>query len=118
MVGKFPVAEGSKENATPVGSTEELPDQYYRVGYFEKEGDGESFQEVANSARKNSFFKNANFERVKHPYDEPLHVIGHQDTESYDVTALPASDHSNAGLSAAEQHAESRSTVENIHDNR
>lgn len=112
MPGRIPVDDPT---VTTIESAEDLPnDQKYRAGYFTGSGPGTDleYQKVLNVPRKREMVTSEDFGRVDEAYGErDLFVRGENDHQFYDVRPT-VEKNSGLRLSAEEQNAESRSTVD------
>lgn len=111
MPGRIPVSDPS---ITTAETSEDLPDQKYRMGYFTGSGPGSDveFQKTLNTPRPTEIVTGEPYRRADMAYeDRELYVRGEDDNQFYDVR--PAVEkNTGLGLSAEEQNAESRSTVD------
>lgn len=111
MPGRIPVDDPS---ITTIDTEDDLPDQRYRAGYFTETGAGSDmeFQKMLNTPRSTDMITSETYARVDESREEDLFVRGQDDQQFYDVSPIVGSGSSGFGLSEAEQHAGSRSTVD------
>lgn len=111
MPGRIPVDDTS---VTPIESSDDLPEQEYRVGYFTDTGPGSGteFQGILNRERSTDEISGELYTRSNDVYAErDLYVRGQDDEQFYDVDPLHGIGGGDLSLSETEKHAESRSTV-------